>query len=160
MPPSKHAAKTPEVTLRRLLRAWNVGDEEAGRQLFELLADDVTRFFRSKLFDQHAVEDLVQETFLKVRVANSEVHTTARGFVFGVAFNTLRHHLRGRQRAGVRHQRLAWKRSIGISVPPVCVPCSPSTCAAVALAKLPERVSARPEIDVAAPSDPTYQAGT
>lgn len=83
-----------------LLEAWRGGDREAGEQLFDRYFAPLQRFFRNKLHDAGEVDDLVQRTFLACVGAKDRFRGDAsvRAYVFGVAYNTLRMHLRGRRR--------------------------------------------------------------
>jgi RNA polymerase sigma-70 factor (ECF subfamily) len=87
-----------ETTDEALLQAWQAGDQHAGSTLFERHYASIYRFFMSKLPD--AAEDLVQRTFLGCLEARDRFRGDAsvRTFLFGIAHNTLRHHLRQRQR--------------------------------------------------------------
>lgn len=82
-----------------LLRAWQAGDQRAGSTLFSRHYPGIYRFFLSKVPD--AAEDLVQRTFLGCLEAAPRFRGQAslRTFLFGIAHNTLRHHLRGRHRS-------------------------------------------------------------
>lgn len=85
-----------------LFRAWTAGEKRAGAALIERHYDSVERFFDTKVADR--AEDLAQLTFLRC----AEAATTWRGdggfraFLFGVARNVLREHIRGRVRDGRR----------------------------------------------------------
>ena len=87
------------VVQPRLLRAWREGDQHAGSTLFSRHYPSIYRFFLSKVPD--AAEDLVQRTFLGCLEAAERFRgdSSVRTFLFGIAHNTLRHHLRGRQRS-------------------------------------------------------------
>lgn len=85
-----------------LLEAWRGGDRRAGSQLFERHFDSICRFFANKL--DRDVDDLVQRTFTacvegKERFAG---HSSFRTYLFGVAHNVLRAHLRTRKRESDR----------------------------------------------------------
>lgn len=81
-----------------LLHAWQAGDQVAGSTLFSRHYPSIFRFFMSKVPD--AAEDLVQRTFLGCLEAADRFRgdSSMRTFLFGIAHNTLRHHLRGRHR--------------------------------------------------------------
>ncbi len=85
-----------------LFRAWTAGEKRAGAALIERHYDSVERFFDTKVADR--AEDLAQLTFLRC----AEAAPTWRGdggfraFLFGVARNVLREHIRGRVRDGRR----------------------------------------------------------
>jgi len=82
-----------------LLRAWQAGDQHAGSALFKRHYASIYRFFLSKV--PEAAEDLVQRTFLALLEARGRFRgdSSLRTFLFGIAQNTLRHYLRGRQRS-------------------------------------------------------------
>ena len=84
-----------------LLDAWRSGDSEAGERLFERYVSAVTRFFRNKV--SIGIEDLVQETFLGLVEGRERLRkaSTTRSYLFAIAHNVLRAHLRklGRERA-------------------------------------------------------------
>src|SRR5262245_2779311 len=81
-----------------LLEAWSSGDQKAGSRLLGRYLLPLSRFFGSKVREDH--DDLVQETFEaclhgRARLRNKNGF---RPFLFGVASNVLRMHLRRRQR--------------------------------------------------------------
>lgn len=82
-----------------LLEAWAAGDKAAGSRLFERHFKSVKRFFSRKLGDD--VEDLVQHTFMKCVESLTRFRRASsfRTFLFGVARNVLRDHVRSRVRA-------------------------------------------------------------
>ncbi len=85
-----------------LLAAWRDGDRQAGGKLFDRHFSSVRRFFRSKVGDDY--EELAQATFM--RCTESQLRFRAdgsfRAFLFAIAWNVLREHLRQRQRDGRR----------------------------------------------------------
>ncbi|MEZ4451100.1 MAG: RNA polymerase sigma factor [Nannocystaceae bacterium] len=105
-----------DAELKRWIMDWRDGDDDAGRRVYDALASDVTTFLRNKAYDKQIVEDLVQDTFIKVRSAISSINTTARGYVLGVAYNTLCHHIRGRQRGDRKHRALGAEVEVGAYV--------------------------------------------
>lgn len=77
-----------------LVDAWRAGDREAGESLFRRHLDGVSRFFRNKF--SAGIDDLVQQTFTgllegRERLANG---ASFRSYLFGIAHNVLRAHLR------------------------------------------------------------------
>lgn len=88
-----------DVTDEALLGAWQAGDQHAGATLFERHYDGIHRFFASKV--PHVADDLVQRTFLACLEARGRFRgdSSLRTYLFGIAHNTLRHFLRGRQRS-------------------------------------------------------------
>lgn len=82
-----------------LLEAWRVGDERAGRALFERYFGPVARFFSMRV--RGDVDDLVQQTFEACVGGRDRVRDGAsfRAYVFGVAYNVLRAYFRARRRA-------------------------------------------------------------
>lgn len=80
-----------------LVAAWVRGEQSAGKRLFERYFVRIVRFFRSKV-DQGA-EDLVQRTFLALLQSRARFRGGSfRAFVFAVAHNVLREHLREKTR--------------------------------------------------------------
>lgn len=91
-----------EATDVELLEAWRGGDRRAGEQLFERHFDVVRRFFRNKL--EFGVDDLIQQTFLACVESRERIRgdSSFRTYLFAVATNLLRKHLRGVYRHGDR----------------------------------------------------------
>lgn len=90
---------TPRRDDFELLDAWRVGDEAAGRELFERYFDAVYRFFRNKV--DEAAEDLVQQTFMGLVQGRDRFRKDAsfRTYVFMIARKRLYSFLRERDRA-------------------------------------------------------------
>lgn len=81
-----------------LLERWRTGDRSAGTSLFERHFDGICRFFANKI--ETDVDDLVQRTFTAC-VENRDRfagHSTFRTYIFAIAHNVLRSHLRTLQR--------------------------------------------------------------
>ncbi len=83
-----------------LLQRWRGGDQRAGQTLVERNYDIVERFFINKTASE--IEDLVQETFLRCVQNRDRVVDGGkfRAYVFSIAYNVLRMHLRKRYRSG------------------------------------------------------------
>src|SRR5262245_5114846 len=83
-----------------LLRRWRDGDQSAGEILFERYYQRIERFFLGKVPD--AVEDLVQDTFKRCLEGRDRIHDEERfrSFLFTIAYNVLRAHLRYRCASG------------------------------------------------------------
>jgi RNA polymerase sigma-70 factor (ECF subfamily) len=83
-----------------LLDRWRRGDLAAGETLFKRYYDGVERFFLNKLSAE--VVDLVQETFIACVEGRDRVADDGRfrSYLFSVAYNVLRKHLRERYRSG------------------------------------------------------------
>lgn len=81
-----------------LLDAWRAGDREAGGELFDRYFVAIRRFFRSKIGDDY--EELVQRTFTRCVEAKERFRGDGklRSYLFSIAANVLREHLRERQR--------------------------------------------------------------
>lgn len=80
-----------------LLERWRAGDRSAGESLFDRYYDAVTRFFANKTSDNPS--DLVQETFAACLQGRDRLRDAAgfRSYLFGIAYNLLRGHYRGRR---------------------------------------------------------------
>lgn len=83
-----------------LLRAWRAGDRRAGSELFARHFDTVRRFFVHKV--QGHVEDLVQRTFIACVEGRDRFRelSSFRTYLFAIAHNVLRSHLRDKRRDG------------------------------------------------------------
>jgi RNA polymerase sigma factor (sigma-70 family) len=77
-----------------LLEAWRGGDDRAGEELFDRHANTVARFFENKV--RESAEDLTQTTFVRMIEGRERVREgrAFRAYVFGIAQNVLREHLR------------------------------------------------------------------
>jgi RNA polymerase sigma-70 factor, ECF subfamily len=94
-------AAISDISDEALLAACAVGDSAALGALFDRHHEAVYRLVSRLLHSEPAeIDDLVQTTFLEVWKAAGRY--TARGsvksFVFGIAANTVRHHVRSAQR--------------------------------------------------------------
>lgn len=105
-----------------LLRRWRAGDERAGDELYARHGDSVIRFFRTKFPDE--VEDLVQQTFLRLAEGRDRIRAdlALKAYIFGIARNVLREHLRKLK----RHRQI-----------------ESETCSVVELAPGPSTIAAR-----------------
>lgn len=85
----------PDVAL---LERWRAGDKRAGEDLFARHFADVFRFFGGKV--RARAEDLTQQTFLECVRSRDRFRREAsfRTFLFAIAWNQLRHFLRGEAR--------------------------------------------------------------
>ncbi len=83
-----------------LVDAWRSGDRRAGEALFRRHFQGISRFFRNKF--SAGVDDLVQQTFMGLLEGRERLASGAnfRSYLFGVAHNVLRAHLRGMARQG------------------------------------------------------------
>lgn len=82
-----------------LIGAWRSGQQEAGEALFERYYDRVYRFFCNKFAAD--TRDLVQQTFMACVEGRERLRagSSFRSYLFAVAHNVLRMHLRTRYRA-------------------------------------------------------------
>ena len=95
---------------KELLSRWRTGDNAAGKQLFQRHGPAITAYFQRKLYDTGEVAALVNATFFACITTRSEFVGPAaavRGYLFGVAHNKLREHVR---------QRLGETRNIAADV--------------------------------------------
>lgn len=83
-----------------LLLLWRGGDFASGEALFERYYYIVERFFLNKV--GNAVKDLVQETFARCVASRGQIRENEqfRVYLFGIAYNVLKAHLRERYRGG------------------------------------------------------------
>nr|WP_255216425.1 sigma-70 family RNA polymerase sigma factor [Pseudenhygromyxa sp. WMMC2535] len=80
-----------------MLERWRGGDEHAGRELFANLAPALMRFFRNRVRGDQ-VQDLVQETMLRLVDGRDRIDKTVFGYAYGIAWNLWREHLTKAQR--------------------------------------------------------------
>ncbi|HFE44756.1 MAG TPA: RNA polymerase sigma factor [Nannocystis exedens] len=85
---------------RELLAAWRAGDLRAGEVLFDRHIASIHRFFKNKLGDTDATEDLVQRAFMACVEGRDRFRgdSSFRSYLFGIAHNLLCDHFRERQR--------------------------------------------------------------
>jgi RNA polymerase sigma-70 factor (ECF subfamily) len=76
----------------QLLAQWRAGDLRAGDRLFERHDAAIIRFFRGMVRD--GAEELVQDTFTRTVAGRDRIHSSFRAYLFGIAWNVLRQHLR------------------------------------------------------------------
>jgi RNA polymerase sigma-70 factor (ECF subfamily) len=83
-----------------LLTRWRQGDRKAGRELFERYFESLECFFVNKV--PSGVGDLVQETFRMCLEARDRIDDPDkfRSYLFSIAFNVLRGHIRKKVRRG------------------------------------------------------------
>jgi RNA polymerase sigma-70 factor (ECF subfamily) len=83
-----------------LLQRWRDGDRAAGTALFERYYRPVERFFLNKVTGE--IRDLVQETFAGLVAGRDRLRDPDRfrPYLFSIAYNVLRAHLRARYRRG------------------------------------------------------------
>jgi RNA polymerase sigma factor (sigma-70 family) len=91
-----------------LYRDWAAGDREAGGVLIDRHLRPVHRFFAAKLSDRTAVDDLVAKTFevIAAKLGSFRGDGSFRAYVFAIAHNLLRNHLRTLGRAAARFTEL------------------------------------------------------
>ena len=82
-----------------LVARWRAGDRSACAELFAAHYDGVARFFRNKVPSHE--DDLVQRSFLRCFEGIERLREPAafRSFLFAIAHNVLREHLREHSRA-------------------------------------------------------------
>ena len=81
-----------------LVEAWRGGDALAGEKLFRRYFKAISRFFRNKF--STGVEDLIQQTFVALVEGRERLRSdqSFRSYLFGIAHNVLRTHLRSLER--------------------------------------------------------------
>jgi RNA polymerase sigma-70 factor (ECF subfamily) len=91
---------TGSISDEALLQAWRAGDGEAGNALFERHYSAMVRFFHNKV-DREA-EDLIQRVFLACVEGRNrfEGRSSFRTYLFAIANNVLRQHVRTKLRRG------------------------------------------------------------
>jgi RNA polymerase sigma-70 factor (ECF subfamily) len=100
-----------ELTDGELLERWRGRDSASGEVLFERYYKLMERFFQNKVTD--TVADLVQETFTRCVAGRENIRDNEqfRLYIFGVAYNVLKEHLRRRYRG---------EQALDVDEAPVC----------------------------------------
>lgn len=83
-----------------LYAAWADGDNVAGQALVERYLGAMARYFANKVADPPDREELVAETFEACArtLGQFRGEGSFRGYLFGVAYNVLRHYVRAKTR--------------------------------------------------------------
>lgn len=83
-----------------LLDAWVRGNPSAGKELVARYFGQIRGYFRRRT-NPEDYEDQVQKTFVKLHEVKDKCRggSSVRGFIFGIARNTLLHYLRDKQRS-------------------------------------------------------------
>ncbi|HEU0033086.1 MAG TPA: RNA polymerase sigma factor [Kofleriaceae bacterium] len=100
-------AALSDISDEALLAACSVSDSAALGALFDRHHEAIYRFISRLLrTDPDEIDDLVQTTFLEAWRSASRygARGAVKSFLFGIAANTVRHHLRSRQR---RHDAIS-----------------------------------------------------
>lgn len=82
---------------RTLLSRWRAGDNQAGKRLFAKYGPAITGYFQRKIYDTSEVASLVNATFfacISTRTPFEGPDTAVRPYLFGIAHNKLREHVR------------------------------------------------------------------
>jgi RNA polymerase sigma-70 factor (ECF subfamily) len=109
IPLRRLAGDTAEMSDEALLAACAVGERAALGALFDRHHQGVFRFLgRLIAAERHALDDLVQNTFLEVwrSAGRFASRGAARSWILGVAANVARHHVRGEARRRAVLERL------------------------------------------------------
>nr|HEX4314111.1 RNA polymerase sigma factor [Kofleriaceae bacterium] len=99
-------AALSEISDEALLAACGVGDSAALGALFDRHHDAVYRLLSRLLRRERSeIDDLVQLTFMAAWRASKkyDARGSVRSFLFGIAANTVRHHIRGATRRRAAH---------------------------------------------------------
>ena len=84
----------------KLYRSWVAGDRDAGGQLIERYFESIGRFVATKLSDPGEVQDLISQTFevCQKTLGRFEERSSFRTYLFGIANNVVRDHIKKKQR--------------------------------------------------------------
>lgn len=79
------------MTDEDLMQAVTAGDRQAFGALFDRYREPIWRFFRRRMPDRSAAEELTQDTFVAILqgAARYEPRAPFRSYLFGIAFNLL-----------------------------------------------------------------------
>jgi RNA polymerase sigma-70 factor (ECF subfamily) len=125
----------PELTDAGVVAACAAGDRGARAMLFERHVDAIHRFVaRMRASDAHAVDDLVQTTFMRAFAAAARFRgASTRSWLFGIAANVVREHARSE----IRRKRTLYALADASQRPP-------AVRDELALARLPQLIAALP----------------
>jgi RNA polymerase sigma factor (sigma-70 family) len=100
-----------------LLHAWRRGDRSAGRRLVDRHLASLGRFFANKVGHEQDAQDLVAETFERFARALDRFagRSSVRTYLFAIAHNVLREHIRRREREEARGAPLRSVADLGPS---------------------------------------------
>ena len=90
-----------EMSDEALIAACGQGDTAALGALFDRHADSVYRFLaRMSGTDRQDLDDLMQSTFIEIQKSANRYrgHAAVRTWIFGIAANVVRHHIRNEKR--------------------------------------------------------------
>lgn len=92
-----------------LLSRWRTGDRSAGSTLLARYLDLLARFFRNKVRSDDDVADLVSDALLACSQGRDSIREVKsfRSYLFGVAYRTLRHYYRRRNKRVLHRARVA-----------------------------------------------------
>jgi len=110
LPLRRVAGDAAEMSDDALLAASAVGESAALGALFDRYHARIHRFLgRLSGTDRRDLDDLVQATFLEVRrsAARFGGRASVKTWIFGIAVNVVRHHVRGEMRRRAMNQRFA-----------------------------------------------------
>lgn len=81
-----------------LFAGWRAGDRDKGKVFYRRLAPKIVRYFRRNILDVARIEELTHDTFLEAkRSTNAEVNNP-QAYLFGIAANVLKKHIRERRK--------------------------------------------------------------
>lgn len=100
-----------------LLDAWRRGDASAGRRLVDRHLASLGRFFANKVGHEEDAHDLVAETFERLARGLDRFagRSSVRTWLFAIAHNVLREHIRRRERDAARGAPLRSVADLGPS---------------------------------------------
>lgn len=97
-----------DVDANQLVLAWRAGDKKAGEKLYQRNIERLYRFFRTKISDFSAIEDLVHETFLVLlKDQNFRGGSAVSTYLFGVARFKLYEYYRAKKRSEKLEKQIA-----------------------------------------------------
>ena len=106
--PLTHVRTTPDAQ-ERLVQRVARGEAAAIGEVYDLHGQAIRLFGRRLLGDEASAEDLVHDVFVALPAAVSRFRGDAslRTFLFSIAVNQVRHHVRGASRRRAAMERLA-----------------------------------------------------
>jgi RNA polymerase sigma-70 factor (ECF subfamily) len=81
---------------RRLIKALQLGESAAWRQIYLKYKDDMLTVARSLVTDVNTAEDCLQEVFVLLASNGCKIHSNLKGYLLSCVVNRARDHLRRR----------------------------------------------------------------
>jgi RNA polymerase sigma-70 factor (ECF subfamily) len=108
-------AADDDPTDLELLQRWRDGDKRAGARLYRRHFAGLYSFLRGRFAQQRDVEDLVQESFLRLTkgIAEFRGESSVKTYLYGIAVNVYREHIRKKLEQPLEPEILSFAQASG-----------------------------------------------